>query len=121
MLFAHSILTVLSIYLLTGLAFALWFIVFGAHRLDDAAKGASIGFRLMILPASALLWPLLIVKLFKGPQAQSLGTTRKSAQLLIWLILTPVIALGCVAALQHRPIGPINDVLPTIGLEEDDR
>jgi hypothetical protein len=121
MLIAQFILTAFSLYLLAGLVFALWFIWFGAHRLDGAAKGAGIGFRLMILPAAALLWPVLIVKLFKAPSAQGIGKTRKGAQLVMWLVLAPVIALGFVMALGLRPAEPLNENLPTIGLEEDDR
>ncbi len=121
MLVAQSILAVLSIYLLTGLVFGFWFIWFGAYRLDDAAKGASIGFRLVILPGATLLWPILILKLLNGSTTQETGKTHKGTQLLMWLILAPIIAMGFVAALNLRQIDPVNDVLPTVGLEEDDR
>ena len=42
-----------------GLVFALAFVSQGVGRLDpDAARG-SLGFRVLILPAAAALWPLL--------------------------------------------------------------
>lgn len=46
-------------YAAIGLVFAAAFSVRGAGRLDPAAKKATLGFRLIILPGSAALWPLL--------------------------------------------------------------
>ena len=54
------LLSLVDIYLLIGLIFGLVFISVGVTKLDPTAKdGASIGFRLAILPATAALWPLL--------------------------------------------------------------
>jgi hypothetical protein len=49
----------IALYAAVGLAFAVAFVVRGIGSVDSRAQGASIGFRLMILPASAALWPLL--------------------------------------------------------------
>jgi hypothetical protein len=46
------------------------FVTRGAAAIDHAARGAGIGFRLFIFPASAALWPLLLVKWIKGEAAQ---------------------------------------------------
>ena len=46
-----------------GLVFALWFCARGVVRLDPAAAGSRIAFRLLILPGAAALWPVLLVKL----------------------------------------------------------
>jgi len=43
-----------------GLLFALPFAARGVDRLDPDARGARLGFRLAILPASVALWPLLL-------------------------------------------------------------
>lgn len=45
-----------------GILFALAFVIRGAGAIDKSAKGAPIGFRLLIFPASMLLWPLLLVR-----------------------------------------------------------
>jgi hypothetical protein len=50
---------------LVGLAFVLA----GVSRTDHAAKGSSIGFRLLILPGSVALWPLVLVKWMRGGRA----------------------------------------------------
>ncbi|MEM9386211.1 MAG: hypothetical protein AAGA68_14205 [Pseudomonadota bacterium] len=50
----------LAIYALLGCLFALWFVSLGHRRLDAAAM--SLWGRVMIFPASAALWPLLLVR-----------------------------------------------------------
>ena len=55
-------LLVLAVYALAGFAFALLFVTVGVTRLDPAARGTSWLFRALILPGSAVLWPLLAVK-----------------------------------------------------------
>jgi hypothetical protein len=47
-------------YVAAGLVFAAAFVTWGVQRMDPAAKGAPLGFRLLILPGSAALWPLLL-------------------------------------------------------------
>ena len=51
---------IVLVYLLIEFGFGVLFVVRGAAVIDTAATGASIGFRLLILPASILLWPLLM-------------------------------------------------------------
>ena len=47
-------------YLLPGGLFALAFAAKGIDRVDPAAKGSGIGFRLAVLPGVILLWPFLL-------------------------------------------------------------
>lgn len=54
---------ILSIYFVVGLAFSIWFAFFKVKRIDEAAAGTSIGFKLIIMPAAVILWPLLFLKL----------------------------------------------------------
>jgi hypothetical protein len=49
----------IGIYLALGVLFAVPFVMRGAARVDPAARGAGWGFRLLILPGVAALWPLL--------------------------------------------------------------
>lgn len=56
-------------YLAAGILFALFFSFAGAARLDRAAKGAGLLFRLFILPGAALLWPLLLLIWIAGAGA----------------------------------------------------
>lgn len=52
----------LMAYAAFGLLFAVVFVVAGVGRIDHAAAGSGLGFRLMILPGAAALWPLLLVR-----------------------------------------------------------
>jgi hypothetical protein len=47
-------------YVAAGVVFAAAFVTWGVQRVDPAARGARLGFRLLILPGSAALWPLLL-------------------------------------------------------------
>lgn len=53
-------LVVVVVYLGIGAAFAIWFCGRGVHRIDRRARDGSWGFRVLILPGAALLWPLLL-------------------------------------------------------------
>lgn len=49
-------------YCLLGLVVGVPFVLRGVDRLDPAARGAPLGFRLLILPGSVALWPWLMRK-----------------------------------------------------------
>lgn len=59
---ARFLVQLLAIYFLIGFIFSLAFVVRGVSKIDRNAAGSSIGFRLIILPGSAALWPLLLVR-----------------------------------------------------------
>lgn len=53
-------------YLLLGTLFALPFAFRWVNRIDPVAPRGTLGFRLLILPGSALLWPLLLRRVVRG-------------------------------------------------------
>ena len=59
---AEAIVVAIGLYFGAGLVFALLFAWRGAEAIDPAAREGTIGFRILIVPASALLWPLLLVR-----------------------------------------------------------
>ena len=48
------------VYLALGIPAGLVFVLLLAPRLDPGARAGSILFRLIVLPAAVLLWPLVI-------------------------------------------------------------
>ncbi len=62
MLFAKVFSIAFYLYLAVGLVFGCWFVLRGVHRVDAKMQSASWILRLMILPGSLLLWPLLLRK-----------------------------------------------------------
>lgn len=52
----------LGVYLGLGVLFAGAFVTWGVARIDPAARGAPGLFRILIVPGSAALWPVLLVK-----------------------------------------------------------
>jgi len=58
----------LAAYGLAGAVFAAAFVTVGIHRVDPAAEHAPIGFRLIVVPGVAALWPLLLVRWIRGPR-----------------------------------------------------
>ena len=56
---ARTLIALVELYALAGLAFSLPFLALGLPRLDDAARGTHPGFRLVILPGVVALWPAL--------------------------------------------------------------
>ena len=49
-------------YAAIGLLFAGAFLTAGISRVDPVSKGSGIGFRLIILPGVAALWPVLLTR-----------------------------------------------------------
>jgi hypothetical protein len=57
---ASAIVTLLGVYLALGLVFAVVFVTAGVGRVDPAARQGTWGFRVLIIPGVAVLWPLLL-------------------------------------------------------------
>lgn len=63
---AELYLSVVAAWLLVGTGFAAWFLTIGAARLDpDVLKAGSLT-RLLLLPGSVLLWPVLLRRVIQG-------------------------------------------------------
>jgi hypothetical protein len=56
----------LAVYGLAGAVFAVAFVTLGIQRVDSVAEHAPVGFRLIVLPGVAALWPLLLVRWLKA-------------------------------------------------------
>jgi TM2 domain-containing membrane protein YozV len=61
-LFVNIIFMMAALYLLAGVLFAVFFLSKGVEKMDTGAHGAGWGFRLMILPGTIVLWPVLLSK-----------------------------------------------------------
>jgi len=64
--FAKAIVYTLAVYASFGLVFAVPFVWLGVQRLDSEAQGSGIGFRLLILPGVAALWPMFLYRWRRG-------------------------------------------------------
>ena len=58
----NLVLMIIAIYLCLGFLFAIPFVIKGASKIDEGTHGATWGFRIIILPASIIFWPLLLKK-----------------------------------------------------------
>lgn len=63
---AVALVWAVTIYALLGLLFAVAFVSVGVTRVDAAARGTGLGFRLLILPGVVALWPLLLQRWRQG-------------------------------------------------------
>jgi hypothetical protein len=66
MLLAQAIVSAAGVYLALGLLFALPFALRGCQRIDPAAATGTWGFRALIVPGAAALWPLLLLRWMRG-------------------------------------------------------
>jgi len=66
---ATGIVFALGAYLALGALFAPAFALWGCGRLDPAAATGSAGFRILILPGAAALWPLLLKRWLCGARS----------------------------------------------------
>jgi len=63
--FAKALVYTLAGYAGLGFVFAVPF-VWRVQRLDSEAQGSGIGFRLLILPGVAALWPMFLYRWTRG-------------------------------------------------------
>lgn len=81
--FARIVAVVLAAYAGIGVVFAAAFVARGAARIDHGANDAPLGFRVLIFPASAALWPLLLLRMRRAdgaaPEERSAHRIRASA------------------------------------------
>jgi membrane-anchored glycerophosphoryl diester phosphodiesterase (GDPDase) len=66
----------LGFYLAIGLVFALPYLVRGMRQHDPSALGSSWVFKLLLLPSTVLLWPVLLRKWAQRSSAQPNEATR---------------------------------------------
>ena len=62
----NLVLIAAAVYVAVGLVFAPFFALIGAGRIDPVAREGTLGFRILILPGAAALWPLLAWRWLKG-------------------------------------------------------
>ena len=62
MVVAEWFINLLGVYTGIGLLFAIAFLTVGISQIDPVSKGSGIGFRLIILPGVAALWPVLFTR-----------------------------------------------------------
>lgn len=72
---AQIVVLVFLIYALVGVVFAVAFVFRGVQRIDPVAEGSPLGFRLLILPGSAALWPVLAFKWLRA-RSEPRGSSR---------------------------------------------
>ena len=70
--FARLLVLAAAVYLALGALFAVLFAARWAGRADPVAASGTPGFRVLLVPGSILLWPLLLVRLLtrSGPPAE---------------------------------------------------
>jgi len=64
-----------AMYLIPGIIFGVAFAARGVHQMDASASGAGWGFRALIVPGSALFWPLLLTRWTAGRRAREVPPT----------------------------------------------
>lgn len=105
------------LYAVLGAVFAVAFALRGAATVDPVARHASAGFRLLVMPGAALLWPVLLVRWWRAAQSGPVvpgeqtdrwqgGSERlRRTALFAWIALAPLIAILLLVALRARAEG----------------
>ena len=65
MTFAHALVLLVELYLGVGLLFGLVFAFRLVGRFDASARSGTLGFRVLMLPGCAALWPWLVLRLLR--------------------------------------------------------
>lgn len=79
MLIAQIIVYAAILYLLIGVIFGAYFVVFKIGDFDAAAKGTGFGFRVLIFFGSVPLWSVLLIRLMKSSRPILENTAHRRA------------------------------------------
>jgi hypothetical protein len=74
MLLATAILVILGVYASVGIVFSVAFAWRGAGAIDPVARSAGWGFRLLVIPGAAALWPWLLVRWRAAGRGTEIGS-----------------------------------------------
>ena len=78
---ATAMVTTSIVYLAIGIVLAPAIAFLGVSRIDQAAQEGTRGFRFLIMPGMALLWPLMAVRVFRGgPPPEERNAHRNAAR-----------------------------------------
>lgn len=72
--------TLLGAYALMGVLVAVPFACFGAKKVDPAAAKGTWGFKLLIMPGAAALWPLVLARWVRGVHPVECTNHRRAAE-----------------------------------------
>lgn len=129
------VLTILGLYALAGIVFALAFAFVGAGRIDPVATHAPLQFRLVIIPGAAALWPWLLLRWLGKPRAPGATSpapapefshrSQRRVHSLVWSVwglalLAAFLVIVALKPAQHRPAlltpsAPVSTPTPTPG------
>ena len=62
----RTLVSALYAYAAVGFVFGVFFAFLGVGRIDPVARSGTWGFRLLILPGAAALWPFLFLRCLRG-------------------------------------------------------
>lgn len=105
LLAANIVVLVAAAYFAVGLIFAVAFAWRGAMAIDAAAAAGGPGFRLLLIPGAALLWPWMVRKWARGDAGLPALASARSLRLRhlpMWLVLGPLAMAGLVLAIAAR-------------------
>ena len=78
---ATAIVTTSTAYLAIGIVLAPVIAFRGVRRIDAAARDGTRGFRFLIMPGIAILWPLLLIRVLRGgPPPEERNAHRDAAR-----------------------------------------
>lgn len=76
---ASLLVTMLGVYVVLGILFAIPFVLRGAGRIDPVAQDGTWGFRVMIFPGVVALWPLLAWRWARGAESPTEKNPHRTA------------------------------------------
>ncbi len=115
------LLAMLAVYLCAGVGFAVAFHARGLVHVDPSARGAGLGFRMIISPGIIALWPWLLLRWRKtmianGPieplQPESAPRRLRRVHANAWRILAVLGPVIVALALVSRPAEPPASLAP---------
>jgi hypothetical protein len=71
MLIVKILLDLTTVYLAAGFLFAIIFVVKGIIKVDEMTRGSSWIFRVIIIPGTAVFWPLLLKRWISASKLKS--------------------------------------------------
>lgn len=76
----ESLVTIFYGYAALGTLFGIYFVIWGAARIDDEAHDLPLLLRFLLWPGSVALWPVLLLKVWRAKAVVAESSHQSSSQ-----------------------------------------
>jgi len=101
----------LSLYLIFGVAFGVYFIIYGASKIDPILAETRKRVRILLIPGIIAVWPVFFYHLFRNKPTRIATLGLKRTHLIIWSLLIFIVSSFIYKSLEQTDFTKKNNLI----------